>query len=735
MSEVLLFAGTTEGRKLSTYLAGKNICHTVCVATQYGETVLGEHPLAKVRRGRMNREEIRAFITGGDFLAVVDATHPYAEDVTRNIKAAMEGMALPYLRLKRDRFSRDGGEEGENIVWFETNEACAAALADTKGNILLTTGSRELPGYCMAEELRNRLYVRVLPSLESLSLCMEQGIQGKQIIAMQGPFTEQMNEAMLRQYNIAVLVTKESGKAGGFLEKLTAARRAGVTTFVIGRPEEEEGYSFAEVCRELERICGRTGKENGKGYCEENACKGKTGAMSENRRDLQITLAGVGMGSEAGMTGEVRAAIEEADILLGAARLTAPYKSVVEKRPYYLAEQIVPYLKKLQNSHPDDESRRPRCHEAEAAGACGRIVQAVILFSGDSGFYSGCRKVYEALDREIREGGIRGTLRVLPGISSVAALAARIGESWQDAAVYSMHGQKVTNIVNKIRRNRKTFLLTSGVRDVNRLGMLLEQADMEKCKVTAGYQLSLEGERILCLSPSACRKRREEGLYVCLVDNPHAVSARAAHGMPDSAFLRGQVPMTKEEVREVSICKLRLRRDAVVYDIGSGTGSVAVEMAGLSDEIQVYALERHREAAALIRRNREKFGLENIEVVETEVPEGMDGLPVATHAFIGGSGGKLEEILEKLYEINPAMRVVLNAVSLETISRLRELFSDDRIEHEEMVQVQVSREEKLGNHHLMRAENPVWICAFDFREHGTPGESSTLRHSAEKRKG
>lgn len=718
MSEVLLFAGTTEGRKLSAYLAGKNICHTVCVATQYGETVLGEHPLAKVRRGRMNREEIRAFIAGGDFLAVVDATHPYAEEVTRNIKAAMEGMALPYLRLKRDSFSHACGEEEGKVVRFETNEACAAALADTEGNILLTTGSRELPGYCMSEEVRNRLYVRVLPSLESLSLCMEQGIQGKQIIAMQGPFTEQMNEAMLRQYEIAVLVTKESGKAGGFFEKLTAAKRAGVTTFVIGRPEEEEGYSFAEVCRKIERICGRTGKENGQGYCEENACKEKAGDMSENRRDLQITLAGVGMGSEAGMTGEVRAAIEEADILLGAARLTAPYKSVVEKRPYYLAEQIVPCLKEIQ----------------ETGRSCGS-GKAVVLFSGDSGFYSGCRKLYGALAEEIRRGGIRGTLRVLPGISSVAALAARIGESWQDAAVYSMHGHKVTNIVNKIRRNRKTFLLTSGVRDVNCLGMLLEQAGMEECKVTAGYQLSLEGEQILCLSPSACQKRREEGLYVCLVDNPNAVSARAAHGMPDSAFIRGQVPMTKEEVREVSICKLRLRRDAVVYDIGSGTGSVAVEMAGLSDEIQVYALERHREAAALIRRNREKFGLENIEVVETEAPEGMDGLPAATHAFIGGSGGKLEEILEKLYEINPAMRVVLNAVSLETISRLRELFSDDRIEHEEMVQVQVSRAEKLGNHHLMRAENPIWICAFDFREHGTPGEGSAFRHSAEKRKG
>lgn len=682
MSEVLLFAGTTEGRNLSEHLARAGIRHTVCVATRYGETVMEENPLVRVHRGRMNREEIRTFIDSGDFLAVVDATHPYAEEVTRNIKAAVEGMGIPCLRLKREDSSQLCGEKDGEIVCFDTNEACAAALARTEGNILLTTGSRELPVYCMSREVKDRLYVRILPGMESLSACIGQGIQGRRIIAMQGPFTAQMNEAVLRQYDISVLVTKESGSCGGFAEKLAAAKRVGASVFVIGRPKEDEGCSFDEVCRELGRICKKTISRKERGF-------------------WRITLAGAGMGGEAGLTGEVRAAVREANILLGAERLIAPFQSEAEKKPYYLPEQIIPYLHKLQETGRDRGS--------------GKVV---VLFSGDSGFYSGCEKLYRALDREIREGRIRGVLCVLPGISSVAALAAGIGEGYQDAAVYSMHGKKVTNIVNKIRRSRKSFWLTSGVQDVNRLGMLLEQAGMEACRVTVGYQLSQPDEQILTLSPRQCSERQEKGLYTCMVENPKAESGRLTHGVPNGAFLRDQIPMTKEEVRAISICRLRLRKNAVVYDIGSGTGSVAVEMAGLSDEIQVYALERKKEAANLIRRNRDKFGLENIEVVETEAPEGMDDLSVATHAFIGGSGGRLFEILEKLYSINPQMRVVLNAVSMETICAVKELFLDDRIENEEIVQVQISRAKKAGAHHLMRAENPVWICAFDFRKKG-----------------
>lgn len=682
MEEILsnktaIFAGTTEGRKLSEILAAAGIGHTVCVATEYGEAVCHPHPLVHIHRGRMNREEIGSFVREGQFTLVIDATHPFAEEITRNIKAAVEEQSsetktVSYLRLKRD----EGGRQEQGGTYFVSNEDCAAALKDIKGNILLTTGSKELSVYCQNEEVRSRLYVRVLPSAESLALCTEQGIRGKQILAMQGPFTAEMNEAVIRQYHISCVVTKESGASGGYPEKIAAAARTGTAVFVIGRPKEDEGISFAEICRKLETLYG---------------------TALPKTEPLEITLAGIGMGNEDGLTREVRQAVQKADLVFGAERMLAAFPCISEKYPFYRADELIPYLRNLQETDSFTNKRK-----------------IVVLFSGDSGFYSGCQSLYTALEKEIREGRLIGTLHILPGISSVAYLAARTGESYQDAVIYSMHGKPLCNLANRIGKSSKTFLLTSGVKDVNYLGKALLDAGMDSCEIITGCQLSYAGQRIRRLSPSECVEVTEEGLYTCLVKNPYAKAGKLTHGMADSRFIRGTVPMTKEEVREVSICKLHLREKAVVYDIGSGTGSVAVEIAGLSDEIQVYAIERKEEAAALIEQNREKFGLENMTVVKDTAPEGFADLPVPTQAFIGGSGGRFKEILAALWEKNRHMRIVMSAVSLETICEIREILPLYRIKDEEMVQLQISRARKAGTHHLMQAENPIWICAFTF---------------------
>lgn len=395
MKEILIFAGTTEGRKLSECLSVSGIMHTLCVATEYGEIVLKENPFLSVHRGRMNREEIKEFILRGNFGAVVDATHPYADVVTENIKEAMQGMSIPYLRLKRET---SVSRKDENVIYFETNEECEKALGKTRGNILLTTGSKELAKYCVSEKVKSRLFVRVLPGMESLSLCIEQGMKGKQIIAMQGPFTTEMNEAIIRQYEISCLVTKQSGMSGGYVEKLKAAKRVGIPVFVIGHPGEEEGYAFAEIGRKLEKLCGQKIQTN---------------------REMEIILAGIGMGHKNSLTREVQEAIAEADILLGAERMLEPYKPRREKKPFYRAKQIIPYLKEVQEKNLWLEKQK-----------------VVILFSGDSGFYSGCQLLYKALEEEIRAGGLEASVRVMPGISSVAYLAACIGESYQDVAIY-----------------------------------------------------------------------------------------------------------------------------------------------------------------------------------------------------------------------------------------------------------------------------------------------------------
>ncbi len=673
MKEILIFAGTTEGRRLSECLSAAEIAHTLCVATEYGEIVLKEDPLAKVHRGRMDRTQMREYMKEGDFAAVADATHPYAEEVSENIRAAAEETKIPYIRINRE--TGGAGETNAAVTYYDTAQACAAALEKTEGNILLTTGSKDLKVYCALDRVRERLYVRILPAPDSLAACVEQGIGGGHILALQGPFNAEMNEAMIHQYRIGCLVTKESGRTGGYKAKLEAAARAGIPVLVVGRGKREQGCSFSEACRKIGELCQKA---------------------IELPDEMEIVLAGAGMGGGDDLTGEVRREIGSADILLGAERLIAPYRARLEKKPYYCAEQIVPFLEEMQESLVLEGGK------------------AVVLFSGDSGFYSGCRILYSALQERIAAGRLRARVRILPGVSSVAYLAACIKESYQDAAIISMHGKKLPDIAGRIRRSEKTFLLTSGAEDVRLLGKALLEAGMEQCVILAGYQLSYPRQQILTLTPKECCEVRDEGLYTCFVRNPYGDFAALTHGRADGDFIREKVPMTKEEVREVSICKLKLGRRSVVYDIGSGTGSIAVEIAGLSEDIRVYAVEQNGEAARLIEKNREKFCLGNITVVEAQAPDGLLGLPAPTHAFIGGSGGRLKEILSELYRRNPRMRVVINAVSMETICGIGEILREYPVENQETVQIQVSRAKKMGEHHLMRAENPVWICAFDF---------------------
>ncbi|MBD5445426.1 MAG: precorrin-6y C5,15-methyltransferase (decarboxylating) subunit CbiE, partial [Lachnospiraceae bacterium] len=469
------------------------------------------------------------------------------------------------------------------------------------------------------------------------------------------------------------LVTKESGASGGYPEKLEAAKRTGTKVFVIGRPEDGEGYSYAEICDRIEEIYGKRFRR-------------------ENKMD--IILVGIGMGAEDCLTKEVERAISEADILLGAERMLENFSPKLEKQPFYQAEQIIPYL---QEKNLFMENKK-----------------VVILFSGDSGFYSGCRSIYAALEKEIRKGSLKASLRILPGISSVAYLASCIGESYHDADVYSIHGKRIGSLVQRIKNHHKTFLLTSGVKDVNWLGELLKEADMPECEIITGYQLSYEEQRIEKHTPSECCELDEDGLYTCMVRNPYAVKRKLTHGIADKEFIRDRVPMTKEEVREVGICKLKLHEGAIVYDIGSGTGSIAVEIAGLSENIQVYAVEQKQEAVSLIEKNKKKFGMDNVTVIKAKAPEGLSELPRATHAFIGGSSGRLKKILNTLRHINPNMRIVVTAVSMETICEMKEILSmDGMIKDKEVVQLQVSRAEKTGSHHLMKSENPVWIFAFN----------------------
>ncbi|MDE6313919.1 MAG: precorrin-6A reductase [Lachnospiraceae bacterium] len=250
MKHYLIFAGTTEGRKLTEYLMNKDVLLTVCVATEYGKILLPSHPNLTVHTKPMDAEEMYLYMKAQVFDAVLDATHPYALIASKNIKLASKRASLPYYRILRPK---EEWQTSEHVVYVKSMEAAAKYLSTTTGNILATTGSKELKKLTVIPDYQNRIFARILPNPQMVSDSFSLGFQGKHLICMQGPFSEELNTAMIYQFHISYLLTKNSGKIGGFLEKAESARKTGITLVVIGLQQEEtEGYSLEEIIELLE---------------------------------------------------------------------------------------------------------------------------------------------------------------------------------------------------------------------------------------------------------------------------------------------------------------------------------------------------------------------------------------------------------------------------------------------------------------------------------------------------
>ena len=235
----VIFGGTTEAKELSLRIAGPDLQVTVLVATDYGAEEQGHADHVTVKTGRKDAAEMAEIIRGA--AVCIDATHPYATEATKNIRLACATAHVPYRRLKREESTVRDAFVAENA------KEAAAFLENTPGNILLTTGAKEIPAFAYLGP--ERLYVRILPSQEGIAMCEAAGIPHRNIIAMQGPFSLEMNEAVIRQYGIGCVVTKDGGDAGGFREKAQAAKNTGAILVVIKRPEET-GYDMEEIVRE-----------------------------------------------------------------------------------------------------------------------------------------------------------------------------------------------------------------------------------------------------------------------------------------------------------------------------------------------------------------------------------------------------------------------------------------------------------------------------------------------------
>ncbi len=665
--EVVVFGGTTEGRLITEAVSESDLRLHVCVATAYGASLLPLRENVIVYQGRMDEKEMRDFLLQIAPAYCLDATHPYAALVTENLQRACRKLEIPYIRVGRQ------AESQADFISVESVEKAAEFLSRVSGNIFLTTGSRELEKYMVIPDYKDRCFARVLPVVEVMEKCRQLGFEGRNLIAMQGPFSEEMNYAMLKQTQSEWMVTKNSGREGGYPEKCEAALWAGVKLIVIERPEEEKGIQESSETTVMS--------------LGEAICFLQTLSPTVKARKRKVSLVSAGPGNPALLTKRALEVIKDSDVLIGAGRMLAVCMSAVkeaEKKPSfccYQKEKIAEYLK---------EHRE--------------YGKAAILYSGDIGFYSGAKGMRALLaDFEIEE---------VSGISSVVYFLNKLGIPWDETTLVSCHGQQM-NLLSLIKEKKRVCTLLGEERQVAQISGELLKAGMDNVKITVGERLSYQEERIISGSPSDLKNQEFDALSVALFENPKEGKRKVCAGIGDGAFLKGKIPMTKEEIRTLSLSKLRLTEDAIVYDVGAGTGSTSVEAAQLCVKGRVYAIEKRKEAVELICRNRQHFQVENLEVVEGAAPRCLDGLPAPTHAFIGGSGGKLPEIVEKIRQKNPSVKIVINAVTLETISEIEGLKRKlPDLPEMEIIQVSVARSSKMGAYHLMEAENPVMIAVF-----------------------
>lgn len=413
----------------------------------------------------------------------------------------------------------------------------------------------------------------------------------------------------------------------------------------------------------------------------------------------KVTIIGAGPGNPDLLSRAALDAINNADVVIGAHRA--------------LAGIDVP---------PD----AVRCELVKTADIVAALTdaaswqRAVVVMTGDVGLFSGARRLVEALSGDAQVG-----VRVIPGISSASYLAARLARPWQDWRFASAHGV-ACDIVAEAERAGELFLATSGGEDPSRLSGELVQAGFGDARVTVAERLSYPDERITCATASEIAGQTFDDLNVMLIEfavgagSPvgssasRAASSRwpyASSGIPDELFIRGDVPMTKQEVRAVALAKLRLTATDTVWDVGAGTGSVSIEAALVARAGSVWAVERNAAGVRLIRENADAFGCGNVNVVPGVAPEALAKLPVPDAVFVGGSAGELPSIVEAALEMNSQVRLCVPCVTVETLTEACALLSGSRFKGFEACQVSAARAEAVGSHHLMKAQNPVFLVS------------------------
>ena len=722
-NRVLLFGGTTEGRELALWLRDAGIPALSHVATDYGEALLREKALP-AEYGRLDAVEMEKLFRTGGFFAALDATHPFATEVSKNIRAAAAAAGVRYYRILRGEGSASEAEEAEEIEarlrargcfrLFDSQQEAADWLAKTEGAVFLATGSKELKAYAALP--RERLTVRILPGEEALRKAAEAGIRPDHIVAMQGRSSVSLNQALLQQYGAKFLVTKQSGKPGGYLEKLRAAEELGICFVAIRRPTERDGYALSEIkallgaryaaCvtparredmqEEIRTEIRTESKEKAEGRAEaETNSEAKAGKK-------QVSIVGIGPGETSQLTFAAGQCIAEAELIVGASRMNAFAEAFLRELGLTVPPTVASYK-------PEEIARLVAESRAE------RIV---LLCSGDTGFFSVTKK----LRRALADAGLREPI-VLPGISSKSCLAARLGFSAEAVPDLRLHGKKDAVLPVFLRARRVFVILEGGAQlsELRTLASALCRAGAGEAEFHFGVNLSLPDETLFSCSAAELREGALEAEFAALP--PHALvclylvlpdSCKArplAPGIPDDCFVREKTPLTKRQIRAAAISLLGVQEDSICYDIGSGTGGMTAELAMAAPRGSVYAVECDADAFSLTGKNMERFALSQVEQVFGHAPEALGNLPAPDCVFVGGSTGKIGEIFGAVFAKNPAARVVATAVSLETVSELSSLSAAYEREgyRTQCLQLSAAETKKMGRYHLLFGQNPTLL--------------------------
>lgn len=397
---------------------------------------------------------------------------------------------------------------------------------------------------------------------------------------------------------------------------------------------------------------------------------------------LPVIVVGIGDDGPAGLGTEARAAVDQAELLIGGHRHLAWFRDHPAK--------TLPITDNL-------------CEVIAAIEQHDSHCRVVVLASGDPLFYGIGAYLSKKLGPE--------RLQVLPHVSSVQLAFARVGVSWQDAAILSAHGRQLAPVLQPALEAARVAMLTDDHNTPGVIAAALRAAGMEDCRAVVGEHLGGPAERLVDTTLYQLSGQTFAALNVLLLLRDQPRRPALTLGLPDDAFahLRGQI--TKAEVRAVSLSKLRLRRSDTVWDIGAGSGSVSIEAALLCGG-EVYAVERAPEQVAVLQANVAAFYAARVQVVIGEAPEALEPLPTPDAVFIGGSGGRLREVLAAVQaRLRPGGRLVLNLTTLDHLAQARAWLAASGMGAEELVQLQAARAVPIAGDERLAALNPVWILA------------------------